>query len=143
MLKGKLYSEILDEFRKCETRKERVELLRKYDHPKFKTFLFYVFSPNIEFDVEVPKYRIAPEPAGLNFTYLHVEIDKMYRFIKNHPGRPDNLAPEKQKQLLLVILESLFKDEAELLVKAIKKDLDVNFLTPSIVSEAFPDLNIK
>lgn len=143
MLKDKLYTEILEEFRKCETRKERVELLRKYNDSRFKAFLFYVFSPHIEFDVEVPKYRIAPEPAGLNFTYLHNEMDKFYRFIKNHPARPGNLTPEKQKQLLLVILESLYKDEAELLVKIIKKDLGVNFLTPNLVSEAFPDLNIK
>lgn len=142
MLKDKLYSEILDEFQKCETKEQRLGVLKRYDHPRFKTFLFYAFSPNIKFDVEIPQYRVAPEPAGLNFTYLHNEVDKMYRFIKDHPGRPDGLTPEKQKQLLLVTLESLYKDEAELLVKLLKKDLGVNNLTKKILLEAYPDLNL-
>jgi uncharacterized membrane protein len=44
---------------------------------------------------------------------------------------------------LTTTLESLHKDEAELLIKAItKKDLDVKYLTPRIIKEAYPDINI-
>lgn len=143
MLNGRLYSEILDEFQKCETRKERIDLLKKYDHPRFKTFLHLAFHPEIIFDVDVPRYRPAPEPAGLNYTYLHNEIDKLYRFIKNHPGRPQGLTSDKQRQLLVVILESLYKDEAELLIKLMKKDLQIKFLTPNLIAEVYPDLNLK
>lgn len=137
---NKLYSEIFEDFDKCTTRTERVNLLRKYEDQRFKNFLFMSLSPVFQFDVEVPKYRPAVEPAGLNYTYLHNEIPKLYRFIKGHPNRPEGLTAEKQKQLLLVILESLHKDEADLLVKLIKKDLNVKFLTTSLVIEAFPDL---
>ena len=143
MLQGKLYSEILEEFQKCETIKERIDLLTKYKHERFKNFLFLAFNPDIIFDVEIPKYRPAPEPAGLNFTYLHNEIDKLYRFIKNHPARPQGLTPDKQRQLLVVILESLYKDEAELLIKMMKKNLEVKFLTPNLILEVYPDINLK
>jgi hypothetical protein len=39
-------------------------------------------------------------------------------------------------------LESLHKDEAELFVKMMKKNLDVKYLSQQIVREAFPNLNI-
>ena len=136
----KLYSEILDEFKLVKTKEERINVLKKYDHPRWRSFLQAAFHPGIVFDVEIPKYRPALEPAGLNFAYLGTEMTKMYRFVKNHPSRPEGLTPEKQKSLLLVVLESLHKDEAELLVKMMNKDLQVKFLTANLVNEAFPGL---
>jgi hypothetical protein len=136
----KLYSEIFEEFDKAQNKAERINVLKKYDHPRFREFLVYALEPSIEFDVEVPNYRPAIEPAGLNFTYLNSETPKMYRFIKDHKLRPTGLTPEKQKSLLLVILESLHKDEAALLVKVFKKDLEVKFLTKKLVQEAYPGI---
>jgi hypothetical protein len=133
----KLYSEIFEEFDKAQNKTERINVLKKYDHLRFREFLVYALDPTIEFDVEIPNYRPAVEPAGLNFTYLNLEMPKMYRFIKGHKLRPAGLTPEKQKSLLLVILESLHKDEADLLVKVIKRDLEVKFLTKKLVQEAY------
>jgi hypothetical protein len=136
----KLYSEIIEEFNQVTTRQDRINVLRKYDHPRFRTFLTAAFHPGISFDVEIPRYRPAEEPAGLNFTYLDIEMNKLYRFIKNHPSTPPNLTQEKKKQLLLVTLESLHKDEAELLVKVITKKFEVKYLTVNLINEAFPGL---
>jgi hypothetical protein len=136
----KLYSEIFEEFDNAKNKAERIAVLRKYDHARFREFLNYVFNPNIKFDVEIPNYRIAVEPAGLNFTYLSAEMPKMYRFIVGHPMRADGLSPTKQKQLLVVILESLHKDEAALLVKLLKKNLGIKHLNLSLVLEAFPGI---
>lgn len=136
----KLYSEVLDEFGRAKNKEERIAVLRKYGHPRFQSFLQAAFHPGIVFDVEIPKYRPAVEPAGLNYTYLGSEMTKMYRFVKNHPARPAGLSPEKQKSLLVVVLESLHKDEADLVVKMMNKDLQVKFLTHTLVSEAFPGL---
>jgi hypothetical protein len=136
----KLYSEILDEFQKAETKQDRLAVLRKYDHPRFREFLVAAFNPHIQFDIEPPPYRPAPEPAGLNYTYLDIEMNKLYRFVKNHPSKPQGLTPEKQKSLLVVILESLHKDEAELLCKVFRKKVDIKFLTPNLINEAFPNL---
>lgn len=136
----KLYSEILDEFNQATTKADRINVLRKYDHPRWRSFLQASFHPGIHFDAPIPNYRPSKEPAGLNFAYLDSEMTKMYRFVKNHPSRPQGLTPEKQKALLVVVLESLHKDEAELVVKMMKKDLGVKFLTANLVNEAFPGL---
>ena len=138
----KLFSEILDEFSKAGTKKDRVEILKKYDHPMFRSFLILAFNKDIPFDVEIPNYRPAPEPAGLNFTYLDMEMPKMYRFIKGHPERSPNLSSQKQKSLLVVILESLHKDEADLMVKMFNKKLDIKFLTPALIKDAYPGINL-
>lgn len=137
-----LFSEILELFDKAPTRKEKITVLQKYGSNSFQEFLLATFHPQITFDVEVPNYRPSVEPAGLNYSYLHNEMSKMYRFIVGHPKRSPNLTGKKQTQLLVVILEALHKDEAELLVKMFKKDLDVKYLTAQIVREAFPNLNI-
>ncbi len=136
----KLYSEIFEDFDKATNKAERLAVLRKYDHPRFREFLNYAFNPHVKFDVEIPKYRPAIEPAGLNSTYLSTEVVKMYRFIEGHPQRPAGLSDLKKKQLLTVILESLHKDEAELMCKLIKKDLGVKYLTLNLVLEAFPGI---
>jgi hypothetical protein len=52
------------------------------------------------------------------------------------------LTGAKQKSLLIVILESLHKDEADLLVKLFKRKLEVKFLTANLVREAYPGINI-
>lgn len=138
MISDILYSEIFDEFNEATNKAERIAVLRKYDHPRFREFLKYALDTNVKFDVEIPKYRPAVEPAGLNFTYLSSEVTKFYRFIAGHQSRPSGLTPLKQKQLLVVILESLHKDEAEILVKLIKGDIGVKYLTLNLVKEAFP-----
>ena len=142
MSSEKLYSEIFEDFEKATTKEERIAVLRKNYHPRFAEFLQMGFHPNIKFDVPIPNYRPAQEPAGLNFSYLDTEISKLYRFIEGHPKRPPELTAQKQTSILLVILESLHKDEAELLVKLMKKDLGVKFLTPKLLKEAYPNLNI-
>ncbi len=140
MAADRLYSEIFEEFDKAKNKQERIAVLRKYDHPRFREFLNYAFNKFVKFDVEIPNYRPAIEPAGLNSTYLSTEVTKMYRFIEGHPQRPEGLSDLKKKQLLTVILESLHKDEADLMCKLIKKDLGVKYLTMNLVLEAFPGM---
>lgn len=141
-MSSKLYSEIFAEFDEVKTRAEKIAVLRKYDHPRFREFLFFVFSDDVKFDVEIPKYKPSLEPAGLNMSYIHMEVTRLYRFIENHPKRPAGLFGDKQKNLFIGVLESVHKDEAELLVKMVKKDLGIKFLTKQIVKEAFPGINL-
>ena len=137
-----LFFEIFEKFEKAEKRAEKIEVLRKSADSNFIEFLIIAFNPKIEFDVEIPEYKPSHDPAGLNYLYLHVEVRKLYRFIKNHPNRSPNLTPKRQKELLLQVLEGLHKREAELLVRCIKKDLRVPFLTFKLIREAFPGIDL-
>jgi hypothetical protein len=139
MIEARLFSEIFEEFEKAETKAEKIAVLRKYWHPRLQEFLEYAFNPNIQFDVEPPKtWRPAIEPPGLNVTYLDLEIPKLYRFIKDHPHRPVELAndADKKTKLLRVVLESLHPSESELLLKLIKKNLGVKGLTVKLIQDA-------
>ncbi len=138
MIEAKLFSEIFEEFSNAETKQDRIAVLKKYRHPRFVDFLEYAFNPNILFDVPIPTtYRPAQEPAGLNITYLDLEVPKMYRFIVGHPKRVSDIPPEKQTKILTSVLEALHPDEAELLIKCIKKDLGIKFLTTKLIQEAY------
>jgi hypothetical protein len=137
-----LYSEIFEQFDKETTREGRIAVLRKNGDQRFKDFLLMAFHPSISFDIQPPLYRPAVEPAGLNWAYLDTEINKLYRFISGHPKKPEGLSTEKQRQLLVVILESIHKDEATLLVRLFNRDLQIKYLTTKLVNEAFPELNI-
>ena len=140
MIKDKLMTEIFEEFEKASNKQERLAVLRKYENKSFREFLWYALEPTIVYDVEIPNYRPAVEPAGLNYAYLSSEVKKLYRFVKDHKLRPAGLTPQKQKQLLVVVLESLHKDEAELLVKVLQKKFKVPNLTIKLVQEAFPGM---
>ncbi len=144
MPQEKLYSEIFDEFEQLPSRKERVEFLSKHSDKVFTTFLEMAFNKDIQFDVgSLPDtYRPALEPAGLNYTYLNLEVPKLWRFIVGNPKKPEGLTEEKQRKLLVVILEALHADEAKLFVNMFAKDLKVRYLTPKLVKEVFPHLNI-
>jgi len=143
MSSEKLYSEIFEEFEKATTKQERINILRREGDERFRFFLQLIFNPAIEFDVVMPHiYRPAKEPAGLNFAYLDTEMPRMYRFIKNHPLRPSEFTSDKTTQMILVMLESLHKDEAAILIKVLQKEFKVKQLTHNLVKEAFPDLVI-
>lgn len=141
MIEARLFTEIFAEFEQAETKADKMKVIRKYWHPSLKLFLEYAFNPNIIFDVKIPeKWRPAIEPAGLNVSYLDMEMPRLYRFIKDHPNRAEGLTPEKQTKLLLVVLESLHPTESELLLKMFKKKLDVKGLTVKLVKEAIGEI---
>lgn len=138
----KLYSEIIQEFNMMPTRKDRIELLKTYGTERFITFMEYCFSPNIEFDVTVPKYTPSDMPIGLHGTSIDIEMSKMYRFIKDHPKRPAGFGGKKQEHIFTEILENLYKDEAELLIRMVKKDLRVPYLTSTLLKEVYPEIKL-
>jgi len=137
-----MYHEIFELFEKTEKRAEKINVLRQHSDRNLKEFLVAVFNPKVVFDVEIPEYKPSKEPAGLNILYLHNEVPRLYRFVAGHPRRAQGLTPEKQKRLLIPLLEALHKDEADLLVRAMKKDLRIPFLTPKLVKEAFRDIDL-
>ena len=137
-----IFSEIIEDFEKAPTRKEKIEILREYDNPRFREFLMFAFNPKIEFDVKVPKYKESFDPAGLAVLTIAGEMPRLYRFVKDHPKNAANLSEQKKENLLAAILESLEKGEAKLLAGMIEKKLEVKYLTPLLVKEAYPGIDI-
>lgn len=137
-----LYSEIFEKFETLSSRTEKIDYLRKVGNKPFVEFLTGVFNPNVQFDVKIPDYRPSFDPAGLSMTYLDAEMQRIYRFVVGHPRRAENLTDRKKSELLLVVLESLHKDEAKLLVELLTKKVKVKGLTAKLVHEAFPEIYV-
>lgn len=137
-----LFNEIFEEFDKARTREQRVAVLQKYGRNVwFKEFLNYAFNPKIHFDItQIPNYKPAVEPAGVCYSNLSNEIRRLYIFILGHPKRTGKLDAKKEARILNALLSSVYKEEAALLVKCFKKDLEIRYLTSRLVKEAFPEL---
>jgi len=138
-----MYHEVFDLFEKAEKRADKVNVLRTHADQNFLQFLIAAFDKNIVFDVEIPKYKPSVDPAGLNMLYLHNEVPKMYLYIVGHPRRPEGYGGEKQSNKLASILEGLHADEADLMVRCIKKDLKIPFLTPNLIKQTFTGIDLE
>jgi len=138
-----MYHEVFALFEKAEKRTDKVNVLRTHADQNFLQFLIAAFDKNIVFDVEIPQYKPSIDPAGLNMLYLHNEVPKMYLYIVGHPRRPEGYGGEKQSNKLASILEGLHADEADLMVRCIKKDLKIPFLTPNLIKQTFTGIDLE
>lgn len=138
-----LFHEVFEKFSDLKTREERIDFIRKHHSPQFKEFLRGAFDPQVKFKVTIPKYRPALEPAGLNYSTLHNEMDRMYLFVEGHPNAPSGLTEDKKEYILKNMLEAIHKEEAEILIAMLKKNLKIKFLTANLVKEVYPDINIE
>ena len=138
-----LFHEIFEKFEQLKTREERLNFLRKNHTHQFKEFLRGAFDPNIKFTVNIPAYRPAVEPEGLNYSTLHNEMDRMYLFVEGHPKTPNGITEDKKEYVLKNMLEAIHKEEALLLLAMLKKDLKIKFLTAKLVKEVYPDIEIE
>jgi hypothetical protein len=136
----KLYSEILQEFDLAPTRKDKITVLQNNDSPRFRQFFVFTFNQDIQYDVTIPSYTPSLNPAGLNDLYIDSQLSKVYRFIKDHPQRAPGFGGIQQERILLLILESLHKDEAELFCRMLQKNLSIKYLTPHLIKEAYPGI---
>lgn len=137
----RLYHEIMEEFENAESKQDKIHVLQKHGDIWFQEFLNFAFNPNVKFDIKnIPNYKPAIEPAGLNFSNLNLEIRKLYLFIPGHPKYKGPLPEKKRDAILVNMLQSINAGEAKLLEGVITKKLKIKNLTPKLVKEAFPQM---
>jgi hypothetical protein len=134
--------EVLDEFEAAEGKKAKMGVIEKNLTPTLVKVLELAYHPQIEWLIkEMPdEYKIPTDMMpGITRTQLAAELRRMYLFRKNDPTA-EKLSPQKRKQLLLQMLESLEPREAEVIIGIFNKDLGVKGLNYKFVKEAFPKL---
>lgn len=133
--------EVFDEFESAPTKKDKVAVLQRNSTYALKSILKGTFDPNVQFVIEsVPYYGPSDSPPGLGYTSIHQEIDRAYLFEANNPKVDPNLSHNRKEQLLIQMLESLEKREAEIFMNMLLKKQKVKGLTANVVKEAFPGL---
>ena len=130
----KLYSEIIEELESYSTKEEALLSVRRYQNPRLIMFLKYALNENIVFDTPIPTYNPSTNPIGLSFTTLNMETPKLYLHIKDDKAR-NNMSVERRQTSLLVLLESLHKDEAALLVDVMTKKFSMKNLTYEMIKD--------
>ena len=134
--------EIINEFEKAKTRQAKKEVLEKHkDVETFRHLLRGTFDPKVQWTItEEPDYAKDIEtPEGEEPNNLYIEMPKCYIFVKGHSSSA-KLKPQRTKELLIQILESLGAAEASLYMQMLKKKSKVKGLTSKLVLEVFPNM---
>jgi hypothetical protein len=135
--------EIFDEVSNAPNTMDKIEVLRKNESSTLISFLRGVYDPNIVFDVsDVPPYKPSEDIKGMGWSNMTVELKRAYLFQVGHPKRPRELTPQRQKQVLIQILEALEPREAKLFENMLMKKLDVPGMSKLLVDTAFPNHTI-
>lgn len=144
MAKRLLVSEILELVANAPGRKEKFDLLRKYNSLELRDILKGAFDDTIEFIL--PK-GVPPideeEKRKYDKTHLIQETKKFRYFVKGGPGEQVN--PLRREKMFIDILYRIDSKEIDLVCKMKDKELEGVYkgLTKKLVQEAFPGLIIK
>jgi hypothetical protein len=153
MAHSKLYFEIFEEFEKASKREDKIAVLRNYGNQDrtLLALLIGTFHPDVKYKlVQVPPYKASDAPAGMGYTSINQEIQRVYLFQDQTARLPDiwrpqnprigNLPARRLTEILIQILENLEAKEAEVFISMLLKKSPAKGLTAKIVNEAFPGL---
>lgn len=131
-------SEIVEKLKSAKTKTERADILKKNDCPALRGILRMNFDDSLVLALPegTPPYKKLEVPSGFGNTTLKATARSWYVFVKE-------LAPtikqSKRESLFISLLENLDPKEAETLLLAKDRKLDVG-LTKKTINEVFPGL---
>ena len=137
-----MIGEIINQFEKAKSRQAKKEVLEKHkDVEAFRHLLRGTFDPKVQWTItDEPDYaEDTLPPEGEEANNLYVEMPKCSIFVKDHPASA-KLKPQRTKELLIQVLESLGANEAKLYMQMLKKKSKVKGLTSKLVLEVFPNM---
>lgn len=133
----KSISSILKTVSEGKTVNDKVALLQQLATEPVLIILKYAFDPSIKFILPegAPPYKPCEflDQEGR----LYAELRRLYLFVEG--GNP-SLTKVKREFLFIQLLESIDKQDAELLCAVKDKKLPYKGLTVSVVKKAFPGL---
>lgn len=131
-------AEVVQLLRSAKTKNERVEILKQNDTPALRGILRMNYDADllVALPEGTPPYKPASVPQGFGETTLKASARGWYVFIKENSP---NLKQSKRESIFISLLESLDPVEAEILVTAKDRKLDLG-LTKKAIDEVFPGL---
>lgn len=144
MAKRILVSDVLELVAKTDSKKEKVEILRKYNSLELRDVLKGAFDESVEFILPKGKPPVDEnEKKKYDKTHLIHETKKFRYFVKGGPGEQVNAL--RRERMFIDILYRIESKEADLICKMKDKELEGVYkgLTKKLVQEAFPGLIFK
>lgn len=138
-IKSMRVDDIFDRVGEAKTRKEKIEVLRRYNHRGLRDILKGSFDESIQFNLPEGSPPYTPGSEHSFGTTLLKQSKKFKYFVKT-PSRPT--AGPKIEMIFVKLLEGLHPAEAQILIWMKDKDLAGKYkgLTKKLVKEAFPGL---
>ena len=144
MAKRILVSEVLELVAKTDSKKEKIEILRKHNSLELRDVLKGAFDDSVQFILPKGKPPIDEnEKKKYDKTHLVHETKKFRYFVKGGPGEQVNAL--RRERMFVDVLYRIDSREADLICKMKDKELDGVYkgLTKKLVQEAFPGLIFK
>ena len=135
-----LLSEVLQKAHNAKTKAEKVNILRTNKSDALVSMFIINFDesvvPVVPLGEDVP-YRKNEAPAGTEHSKLEHEARILFHFFRGG----SKLTPIKRETMFIQLLECLHQDEAEVVIKAVNKNLHKRYkITQACVKEAFPEI---
>lgn len=138
----RMISEVLAFAAGLATKKEKIEYLQANNSRPLRNILKGSFDDSVEFNLPKgrPPYRKDDAPKGFEPSNLHRISRRFKYFIKGGIG--DQMSIVRREKMFIDCLESLYPDEAELMLAMKDKTLKGMYkgITEKLVIAAFPTL---
>jgi hypothetical protein len=131
--------EILEEASKKRAKKEKIEILRKYENMALRDVLQGTFDKKIQWNLPAGQVPYTPARKDIVPTSLLKEHLKFKYFVKGL-RESEKLMGVKRERMFIDILESIHPRDAEVLCNMINKKPPMKGISESLVKEAFPNL---
>lgn len=136
--------QVFNQVAKTDSRKEKIEILRKNNSLELRDILKGAFDDNIQFILPsgVPPID-EDEKKKYDTVSLAAETKKFRYFVKGGPGEQVN--PMRREKMFIDLLYRVGQEEAKIVCHMKDKTLDGVYkgLTKKLVAEAFPGLITK
>ena len=131
-------AEVVKKLKSAKTKTERVQILKDNDCAAIRGLLRMNFDESLVLALPKgePPYKKATFPDGFGKTSLKSSATGWYVFIKE---LSPTLKQSKREAIFIQLLESLDKTEADILIQAKERKLDLG-LTKKAINEVFPGL---
>ena len=137
--KEKLLHELFEEAQNAKTRDERITLFKENDTFVLRTIIQLAYNKSIELDFPsgAPPFNANTNPTGLEQVRLKNVIKPLGNCVKGN-----KIAGFKKEKILISILESIHKKDADIIIAAKDKKLAKLYskITENLVEKTFPAL---
>jgi hypothetical protein len=131
-------AEVVQLLKSAKTKNDRTEILKSHDSPALRGILRMNYDTSLVLALPdgKPPYKPLAVPQGFGQTTLKVSAKGWYVFSKENAP---NLRQSKRESMFISLLEALDPVEAEILLAAKDRKLDLG-LTKKAIDEVFPGL---
>lgn len=134
------FYEQFDIINQQKNKKDRIAKLHELSSHELKSLLDYAFNPHIKWLVPegTPPFTPSKDDQGSLVKSLLRQFKKLSIFL-NMGVQYKNLKDVKRQMIFISLLETIHKQDVELLIAIKDKKLPFKNITPELVKEAFPN----